>query len=258
MTDDALLDKMPTGPVVNTAPARRPERTTIHGRTGELVPLDPATHGDSLAQNTIGDAGSRLWQYLFEGPFPDRAAFDTHLSKIAGSADPLFFAIVDSGSGTAVGYASFMRIEPVHRVIEVGSILYTPRLQQTTLATEAMYLMARHVFEDLGYRRYEWKCNALNAPSRRAALRLGFTFEGIFRQHMIVKGRNRDTAWFSMLDSEWPQRKENFERWLDPSNFSADGKQKLSLSQLNHAQLNHAQLNHAQLNQAQGAAVRKL
>ena len=240
MTDDALSDKMPIGPVVNTAPARRPERTTIHGRTGELVPLDPAAHGASLAQDTIGEAGAGLWQYLFEGPFPDRAAFDTHLSKIAASADPMFFAIMDSGSGSAVGYASFMRIESVHRVIEVGSILYTPRLQQTTLATEAMYLMARHVFEDLGYRRYEWKCNALNAPSRRAALRLGFTFEGIFRQHMIVKGRNRDTAWFSMLDSEWPLRKANFERWLDPSNFSEDGKQKLSLSHLNQAQLNQA------------------
>jgi RimJ/RimL family protein N-acetyltransferase len=126
-----------------------------------------------------------------------------------------------------------MRIEPVHRVIEVGSILYTPRLQQTALATEAMYLMARHVFDDLGYRRYEWKCNALNAPSRLAALRLGFTFEGIFRQHMIVKERNRDTAWFSMLDSEWPLRKANFERWLDPSNFGEDGRQRVALSQLN-------------------------
>jgi RimJ/RimL family protein N-acetyltransferase len=126
-----------------------------------------------------------------------------------------------------------MRIEPAHRVIEVGGILFTPRLQRTVGATEAMYLMARHVFEDLGYRRYEWKCNALNAPSRRAALRLGFTFEGVFRQHMIVKGRNRDTAWFSMLDSEWPQRKAAFERWLDPSNFNAEGRQQVSLSALN-------------------------
>jgi len=115
----------------------------------------------------------------------------------------------------------------------VGSILYTPRVQRTILATEAMYLMARHVFEDLGYRRYEWKCNALNAPSRKAALRLGFTFEGIFRQHMIVKGRNRDTAWFSMLDSEWPVRKGNFERWLNASNFGPDGRQKIALSALN-------------------------
>ena len=174
-----------------------------------------------------------MWQYLFEGPFADRAAFEVHLKRIAASEDPLFFAILDNASGSALGYASYMRIEPVHRVIEVGSILYTPRLQQTTLATEAMYLMARHVFEDLGYRRYEWKCNALNAPSRRAALRFGFTFEGIFRQHMIVKGRNRDTAWFSMLDSEWPARKANFERWLDPSNFGVDGRQKVALSALN-------------------------
>jgi RimJ/RimL family protein N-acetyltransferase len=126
-----------------------------------------------------------------------------------------------------------MRIEPSHRVIEVGSILFTPRLQRTVGATEAMYLMARHVFEDLGYRRYEWKCNALNAPSRGAALRLGFTFEGIFRQHMIIKGRNRDTAWFSMLDPEWPKRKAAFERWLDPSNFDAEGRQRVSLSALN-------------------------
>jgi RimJ/RimL family protein N-acetyltransferase len=128
-----------------------------------------------------------------------------------------------------------MRIEPAHRVIEVGSILLTPRLQRTVGATEAMYLMARHVFEDLGYRRYEWKCNAQNEPSRRAAERLGFIFEGVFRQHMIVKGRNRDTAWFSMLDSEWPTRKAAFERWLDPSNFDAQGRQKTSLSELNGA-----------------------
>jgi RimJ/RimL family protein N-acetyltransferase len=198
-----------------------------------LAPLDPQVHGSALYEGIQGEAGERVWQYLFEGPFADRAAFDVHLKRIAASDDPLFFAILDNASGSAVGYASYMRIEPVHRVIEVGSILYTPRLQQTTLATEAMYLMARHIFDDLGYRRYEWKCNALNAPSRRAALRFGFTFEGIFRQHMIVKGRNRDTAWFSMLDSEWPARKANFERWLDPSNFGADGRQKVALSTLN-------------------------
>jgi len=126
-----------------------------------------------------------------------------------------------------------MRIEPRHRVIEVGSIVYAPSLQRTRGATEAMYLMARYVFEELGYRRYEWKCNSLNAASRRAALRLGFTFEGIFRQHMIIKGRSRDTAWYSMLDSEWPRRKAAFERWLDVSNFNADGRQKTSLSALN-------------------------
>jgi RimJ/RimL family protein N-acetyltransferase len=128
--------------------------------------------------------------------------------------------------------AALMRIEPEHPVIEVGSILYTPALQRTRGATETMYLLARHVFEELGYRRYEWKCNALNEASRRAALRLGLTFEGIFRQHMIVKGRRRDTAWFSMLDCEWPVRKAGFERWLDPSNFDANGQQKSSLSVL--------------------------
>ena len=223
----------PIGPRVDPSPTRRPGRTTLRGRLVTLVPLDPLAHGDALYEATRGEAGEALWMYLFEGPFASRAVFDLHLQRMAASEDPLFLAILDEASGTAVGYAAYMRIEPTHRVIEVGSILYTPRLQQTALATEAMYLMARHIFEDLGYRRYEWKCNALNAPSRRAALRFGFTFEGIFRQHMIVKGRNRDTAWFSMLDSEWPARKANFERWLDPSNFGSDGRQKIALSAFN-------------------------
>ena len=221
------------GPRVDVSPATRPGRTTLQGRLVTLMPLDPATHGEALFDATRGEAGDQLWLYLFEGPFPIRADFDAHLRRMAASEDPLFFAITDRASGQAIGYAAYMRIEPLHRVIEVGSILYTPRLQRTPHATEAMYLMARHVFEDLGYRRYEWKCNALNAPSRKAALRFGFTFEGIFRQHMIVKGRNRDTAWFSMLDSEWPARKASFERWLDPSNFGPDGRQKAALSALN-------------------------
>jgi RimJ/RimL family protein N-acetyltransferase len=137
---------------------------------------------------------------------------------------------VDRATGRAVGYASYLRIEPAHRVIEVGSILYTPLLQRTRGATEAMYLMARYIFEELGYRRYEWKCDSRNEPSRRAAERLGFTFEGIFRQHMIVKGGNRDTAWYSMLDSEWGERKAAFERWLDPGNFDAAGRQRTGLA----------------------------
>ena len=228
-TDAAL----PIGPQVDAAPARRPARTELAGRLVKIAPLDPAAHGDALYEATRGEANDALWLYLFEGPFPNRETFDRHLQRAAASEDPLFFAILDRMSGAALGYAAYMRIEPAHRVIEVGSILFTPNLQQTVLATEAMYVMARHVFEDLGYRRYEWKCNALNAPSRSAALRLGFTFEGIFRQHMIVKGRNRDTAWFSMLDSEWPARKANFERWLDPANFGPDGRQKISLSALN-------------------------
>ena len=231
MTEEELAS--PIGARVDVSPATRPGRTTLQGRLVTLVPLDPVAHGDALFEATRGEAGDRLWLYLFEGPFPDRADFDAHLRRMAASEDPLFLAITDRASGQSVGYASYMRIEPAHRVIEVGSILYTPRLQRTPHATEAMYLMARHVFEDLGYRRYEWKCNALNAPSRKAAFRFGFTFEGIFRQHMIVKGRNRDTAWFSMLDSEWPARKANFERWLDPSNFGPDGRQKTSLAALN-------------------------
>ena len=157
------------------------------------------------------------------------------LRQMASTRDPLFFTILDRASHSPVGYASYMRIEPAHRSIEVGSILYTPDLQRTAGATEAMYLMVRHVFEDLGYRRYEWKCNALNAPSRRAALRLGFVFEGIFRQHMIIKGCNRDTAWYSMLDSEWPLRKANFEHWLSGENFDADGRQRQSLARMNGA-----------------------
>jgi RimJ/RimL family protein N-acetyltransferase len=219
---------------VDTAPAKRPKYTALDGRMVSVVPLDPIAHAGALYDGTRGEENAGLWRYLFEGPFATRDAFEAHLKQKASSEDPLFFAILEKPSGDAVGYAAYMRIEPAHRVIEVGSILFTPRLQRTIGATEAMYLMARHVFEDLGYRRYEWKCNALNAPSRSAAVRLGFTFEGIFRQHMIIKGRNRDTAWFSMLDSEWPRRKAAFERWLSPSNFDANGGQKVSLSALNH------------------------
>ncbi len=218
---------------VEAMPARRPQPTTLDGRAVSIVPLDPVAHADALFKGACGEENERLWLYLFEGPFATRAAFDNHLQQKTRSEDPLFFAILDKASGDAVGHAAYMRVEPAHRVIEVGSILFTPRLQRTIGATEAMYLMARHVFEDLGYRRYEWKCNALNAPSRSAALRLGFTFEGIFRQHMIIKGRNRDTAWFSMLDSEWPQRKAAFERWLAPENFDENGRQSVSLSEIN-------------------------
>jgi len=231
MNEDKI--EAPIGPRVDSSPARRPGRTTLQGRLVALTPLNSVAHGDALYEGTRGGAGNQLWRYLFEGPFPDRDAFDLYLQRVAASEDPLFFAIIDRGSGSAAGYASYLRIEPAHRVIEVGNILFTSRLQRTPLATEAMYLMARHVFEDLGYRRYEWKCNALNAPSRMAALRFGFVFEGVFRQHMIVKGRNRDTAWFSMLDSEWPSRKVSFERWLDPANFEPDGRQKMALSELN-------------------------
>ncbi|HEY3718852.1 MAG TPA: GNAT family protein, partial [Roseiarcus sp.] len=197
------------------------------------VPLDPARHGDALYEGSHGPANEHVWRYLFDGPFPDRAAFQAHLEQKAQSQDPLFYAILDQASGEARGYATLMRVEPAHRVIEVGNILYTPAMQRTVGATEAQYLFAAHVFDGLGYRRYEWKCNNLNAPSKRAALRYGFSFEGVFRQHNIVKGRNRDTAWFAMLDSEWPRRREAFERWLDPGNFDDAGRQKVSLMRFN-------------------------
>jgi RimJ/RimL family protein N-acetyltransferase len=206
---------------------RRPERVTLEGRHVKIVPLDAAAHEAALY------AGSRdveLWRYLFNGPYTDQAEFGSWLLGREKSVDPLFFTILAGASGAPAGYCSLMRIEPAHRVIEVGNILYLPRLQRTVGATEAMYLLARYVFEDLGYRRYEWKCDALNAPSRRAALRLGFTYEGIFRQHMIVKEKNRDTAWYSMLDTEWEERKQAFERWLDAANFDGEGRQKTPLS----------------------------
>jgi RimJ/RimL family protein N-acetyltransferase len=223
----------PLGPPVDATPARLPGRVTLEGRWARVTPLDPTAHGDALFDACGGARHARLWTYLAgDGPFLDRASFDEYLTARAASEDRLYFAIVDRQSGLAAGHAAYLRMEPHDRSIEVGAIVFSPRLQRTTAATEAMYLMARHAFEDLGYRRYEWKCDSLNAPSRRAALRLGFTFEGVFRHHMIRKGRSRDSAWFSMIDSEWPFRKAAFERWLDASNFGADGRQRRTLAEL--------------------------
>ena len=221
------------GEPVNATPARRPERVTLTGRAVSLVPLNAEAHADALFEGANGGDKDRGWTYLFDGPYTEPAAFRVNIEAKARSDDPLFFAIIDNISGKAVGYQTFLRIEPQHRVIEVGNILYTPAMQRTIGATEAQYLFARYVFDELGYRRYEWKCNNLNAPSKRAALRYGFSFEGVFRQHMIVKGRNRDTAWFSMLDTEWPARRAAFEQWLSPKNFDPSGRQKIALSMLN-------------------------
>ena len=218
----------PIGAPVDPHPAPRPERVTREGRFVRLEPLDAARHAPSLWRNVNG--ADEVWDYLFDGPFADEAALRASLAAKAASPDPMFWAVVDLVSGQAVGHATLMRIDPAHRAIEVGNILYTPALQRTPGATEAMALLAGLVFDTLGYRRYEWKCNALNAPSRAAALRLGFTFEGIFRQHMIVKGRNRDTAWFSMLDREWPAIRQAFDDWLAPDNFDRDGRQRRSLA----------------------------
>jgi RimJ/RimL family protein N-acetyltransferase len=223
----------PIGPSIDAHPAKRPERVTLEGRWITLVPLDPHAHAAALYDGSHGDAAREaVWTYLFNGPFATHADFAADIDVKAKAADPHYFAIVDNALGRAVGYESLMRIDPPNRVIEVGGIMYAPLMQRTPGGTEAQYLLARYVFDDLGYRRYEWKCNALNAPSRRAAERFGFTFEGIFRQHMIVKGRNRDTAWFAMLDNEWPARKAAYERWLAPDNFDEKGRQKLKLSDL--------------------------
>ncbi|MFE1602604.1 GNAT family N-acetyltransferase [Methylobacterium sp. ID0610] len=224
---------LPIGvPVSPAGPAPRPERAVLRGRFVTLVPLDADAHGPALAAaGAVGPGSEALWLYMGRGPFADEAAFRDYLKECEASADPLFFAILDAGSGEAIGHATLMRIDPANRTIEVGNILYTPALQRRPGATEAMRLLADYAF-GLGYRRYEWKCNALNAPSRAAATRLGFTPEGLFRQAMIVKGRNRDTAWFSMLDREWPQIRQALGRWLAPENFSADGRQRLRLSAL--------------------------
>ena len=225
------------GEIIDPSTAPRPRRVTFEGRTINLVPLNSHEHLDSLWDATGGSQNEHLWTYMFEHHFQNRASFEAYLQRKEESTDPLFYSIIDKASGGAVGWAAYMRMEPLHRVIEVGNIMYSPQLQRTIGATETMYIMAKHAFEDMNYRRYEWKCDALNMPSRRAALRLGFTYEGLFRQHMIVKGRNRDTAWYAMLDSEWPARKRAFEQWLDPGNFDANGKQRISLSELNHVNL---------------------
>jgi RimJ/RimL family protein N-acetyltransferase len=221
------------GIAVDPSPAPRPQPRLLPGRVVTLRPFDRLTQAQALYEAAHGSDKEDLWRYMGDGPYAGRAAFEAAFEQKQSSVDPLFFAIVDNASGVPVGQACYLRIDPANRVIEVGNIIFTTALQRSSGATEAMYLMARHAFDDLGYRRYEWKCNSLNQPSRRAALRLGFVFEGIFRQHMIVKGRNRDTAWFSMLDSEWPVRKANFEQWLAPSNFDPAGRQALSLSSLN-------------------------
>ena len=227
MTETAL----PLGPPVDPSPAARPGPVTLSGRFGSVSRLDVARDAANLWRVLHGH--DHVWTYMGNyGPFADEAAFSKWLSERAALDDPYYYAVLDP-EGRALGIATLMEIRPAMRVIEVGSIVYSPALQRTPLATETQYSLARYVFETLGYRRYEWRCNALNAPSRRAALRFGFAFEGIFRQHMIAKGRNRDTAWYSMLDREWPARKRAFERWLAPENFDSEGRQKISLAGLN-------------------------
>lgn len=210
--------------------APRPSRTVLEGRYARLEPLNPARHGPGLLASALEPGAEARFRYLFEQPPAGMGDLAPWLDKAAVSQDPLFFAVIDRATGLTQGRQALMRIDPTNGVIEVGNILWGPTIARTRTATEALYLFARHVFDDLGYRRFEWKCNSLNAPSRRAALRFGFSFEGIFRQHMVVKGQNRDTAWYAMLDEEWPGLKARFESWLEPDNFDADGRQKRKLN----------------------------
>ena len=214
-----------------------PGPVPLAGRWVMLEPLSAVRHTSSLWQAVEGH--DAVWDWLGDGPYANEAQLGEALAVKEKGAAARFFAIrpvqASGVIGDAAGYASLMRMDAANGVIEVGNVMFSPALQRTPAATEAMYLMARHVFEDLGYRRYEWKCNALNLPSRRAAERLGFSFEGIFRQHMVVKGRSRDTAWFSMLDWEWPARKLAFEAWLAAENFDAEGRQRQPLRRFSDA-----------------------
>ncbi|AVA22532.1 MULTISPECIES: GNAT family protein [unclassified Rhizobium] len=208
----------------------RPERITLEGRYVRLEPLDPARHGADLYASAQAPGAEDRFRYLFENAPADLAAFTPWLEKAASGTDPLFFATIDKRTGKAEGRQALMRIDPVHGVIEIGSILWGPAIARSRVTTETLYLFASYVFDTLGYRRFEWKCNNLNEPSKRAAERFGFTFEGIFRQHMVAKGKNRDTAWYAMIDADWPRLKAGYERWLSPENFDEAGQQKIRLT----------------------------
>ena len=214
------------------SPRLRPQRTDMVGRHCRLEPVNVARHETDLFAAYMEAPDDRDWTYLsYERPA--RAEdFHSYLTNLAKSEDPLHFAIVAADTGKAVGTAALMRIEPTHGVIEVGCIAFAPRLKQTRAATESMYLMMRRAFDELGYRRYEWKCDSLNGPSRAAAERYGFTFEGIFRNAIVYKGRSRDTAWYSITADEWPSIRFAFEDWLSPANFDGNGQQKRRLANL--------------------------
>ncbi len=228
-------DRPPSGDLVAPLPPGLwPARVVHEGRFARLEPLDVRLHSEELYTASHADeAALRIWDHLSSGPYPNPEAFQTWLRDCSAGADPVFFAVRDAQSGKASGMAAYLNVHPKPGTIEIGHIWFGPALQRTPAATEVLYLLLRHALDDLGYRRMEWKCNALNHASRRAAVRLGFSFEGIFYQHMIVKGRNRDTAWFAILDTEWPRLRANIEAWLSPANFDEAGRQRTSLSRVN-------------------------
>lgn len=232
---EPVRDRQPSRtPVAIDLPRPRPDRAVLEGRYARLEPLEADRHAASLYR--LGHDGSgaalRSWEYLPYGPFAGEDALRAWIDTHAAGADPHFFAIVDPASGEAKGWGSLMTIEPAHASIEIGHLWFSPAMQRTPMATEAVFLLLRHALDDLGYRRMEWKCDAANAPSRRAAVRFGYLHEGTFFNHRVVKGRNRDTAWFSILAEEWPALRAAFEAWLAPENFDAAGRQLRSLGDL--------------------------
>ncbi|MFF7709412.1 GNAT family N-acetyltransferase [Pseudomonas sp. NPDC007930] len=212
-------------PLPGWAPRPAPSGVTLSGRTCRLEPLNAAAHAADLYAAYSAAADGRDWTYLFVGPFESLEQYRQYAETAEQSTDPRHFAIIDLASGKPVGTMSLMRIDPTHGVIEVGNVTFSPLLQQSALSTEAQYLLMAYVFDTLGYRRYEWKCDSHNAPSRKAAARLGFSFEGVFRRALVYKGRSRDTAWFSVIAEEWPGLKAGFQAWLAPENFDAEGRQ---------------------------------
>lgn len=218
-------------PVPDWQPPPRPPRQSLSGRFCRLEPLDAALHSAALYRAISADLSGETWTYMPYGPFADCASYQEWMRHYCAGDDPMFHAVIDLQDNQAIGVASYLNIHPNNGSIEVGHIHFSLRLQRSGAATEAMYLMMRNAFE-LGYRRYEWKCNALNQKSRAAALRLGLSYEGVFRQATVSKHRNRDSAWYAAVDSEWPRLKLAFERWLAPDNFDAEGRQRLSLSAL--------------------------
>lgn len=223
-------------PVENTTPAQRPDRgMKLSGRFVRVEPLSVAAHGDDLFPLASDPAVDASWEYLAYGPWRSETQYLSWLAEQSRSTDPFFYAFRDPATDRAIGIGSYLRIEPNAQTTEIGHLWFSPLLQRTPAATEAIYLLLRHAFGELGNRRVEWKCNALNAASRRAAVRFGFTFEGLFYRHYIVKGKNRDTAWYSMLKEEWPAIRAAYETWLAPENFDARGQELRSLGELTSA-----------------------
>lgn len=232
-----MFKDVPLGIKIDAHPAKTPEHVNLDGQYASLVPIS-TSHASALFEQLCLKSPDTTWAYMSTGPFADSDKFLKHVENLSVSKDPLFFTVITRvdlpsiSAGTPVGFLSLMRIDTKNRGIEVGNITFSAVLQRTTVATDAVYLAMKHCIEDLGNRRLEWKCDSLNAKSRKAAERFGFVFEGIFRQHFIVRGRNRDTAWYSIVDNEWPAKKVSFEEWLNPGNFDENGKQKKGLVEL--------------------------